>query len=72
MGKMKQNAEPATETKRSNLPTHGVYVVEGEGDNAFWTKVGAAWSHADGQGFNITMTAVPLTGRLVLRARKEG
>lgn len=71
MSKVK-NAEAATETKRSNLPTHGVYVVEGEGENAYWTKVGAAWSHQDGQGFNITMTAVPLTGRLVLRARKEG
>lgn len=63
--------ETATETKR-NLPTHGVYVIEGEGSDAFWAKVGAAWSHADGQGFNITMTAVPLSGRLVLRARKEG
>lgn len=67
----KKNAETATETKR-NLPTHGVYVVEGEGENAYWTKVGAAWAHADNAGFNISLTAVPLAGRLVLRARKEG
>lgn len=66
-----KTSETATE-KRSKLPTHDALVVEGEGDSAFWTKVGAAWAHNDGQGFNINLTAVPLTGRLVLRARKEG
>jgi hypothetical protein len=54
-----------------NLPSHGVFVIEGEGDKAFWTKVGCAWQHQDGNGFNITLNAVPLTGRLVLRSRKE-
>ena len=54
-----------------NLPSHGVFVIEGEGEKAFWTKVGCAWQHQDGNGFNITLSAVPLTGRLVLRSRKE-
>lgn len=54
-----------------NHPSHGVYVVEGEGENAFWSKVGAAWPHQDGQGFNVTLSALPLTGRLVIRTRKE-
>ena len=52
-----------------NAPSHGVYVVEGEGDRAFWTKVGAAWPHQDGNGFNVTLAAVPLSGRLVIRIR---
>jgi hypothetical protein len=43
-----------TQNRKSNRPTHAVYVAEGEGDNAFWTKIGAAWSHDDGDGFNIT------------------
>lgn len=66
MAKANQNTAP-----KSNAPTHGVFVVEGEGEKAFWTKVGAAWAHGDGEGFNITLSAVPLNGRLVLRTRKE-
>lgn len=54
-----------------NLPSHGIYVVEGEGDKAHWTKVGCVWTHADGEGFNISLSAVPLSGRLVARAKKE-
>lgn len=66
-------SKPAAQQQESvkNLPTHNVYVIEGEGETAFWTKVGAAWKHSDGDGFNISLTAVPLTGRLVLRTRKE-
>jgi hypothetical protein len=54
----------------TSRPTHNVYVVEGEGENAFWTKVGAAWQHADGEGLNLTLTALPLNGRLVIRVPK--
>ncbi|MBK5956696.1 hypothetical protein CCR97_00390 [Rhodoplanes elegans] len=60
---------------RNKRPSHAVYVVEGEGESAYWTKVGAAWEHDDGDGFNIALTAVPLTGRLVVRkpkAEREG
>lgn len=56
--------------KRNQKPTHTVYVVEGEGDKAFWTKLGAAWAHEDGQGYNISLTAMPLNGRLVVRTAK--
>lgn len=54
-----------------NTPSHGVYVVEGEGEKAFWTKVGCAWQHQDGNGFNVTLSALPISGRLVIRAKKE-
>lgn len=54
----------------SNRPSHAVYVVEGEGENAFWTKIGAAWMHEDGEGYNIQLTAMPLSGRLVVRKPK--
>lgn len=56
---------------KSNRPTHAVYVIEGEGESAFWTKVGAAWSHDDNEGLSILFTAVPLNGRLVLRPLKD-
>jgi hypothetical protein len=51
--------------------SHGVFVVEGEGEKAFWVKVGAAWPHSDGNGYNVTLTALPINGRLVIRNRKE-
>lgn len=67
----KSNTAPAQQETRNSKPTHGVYVIEGEGERAFWTKLGAAWAHNDGEGFNIQLSAVPLTGRLVLRTMKE-
>lgn len=28
--------------KQKDLRPHGAFVVDGKGDNAFWTKIGAA------------------------------
>jgi len=55
------------ERSQAKRTSHSVYVVEGQGDSAFWTRVGAAWQHDDGNGFNLTLTAVPMSGRLVVR-----
>jgi hypothetical protein len=56
---------------QKSRPTHTVYIVEGEGDSAYWTKIGAAWAHEDGEGYNISLTALPLNGRLVVRTAKS-
>ena len=56
--------------EKKNQTPHAVYVVEGEGDKAFWTKIGAAWEHQDGKGFNIQLSCMPLNGRLVVREPK--
>ena len=50
-----------------NRPSHKAFVVEGEGEKAFWTRVGSAWPNSDGKGFNITLSALPVNGRIVLR-----
>lgn len=56
----------------NNKPTHAVYVVQGEGDKAFWTRIGSAWPFKDGKpGFNIQLVAAPLDGRLVLSEIRE-
>ena len=55
-------------------PTHKVFTVrdsEEEGGKAFWTRLGTAWAHKDGKGFNIALDALPLNGRLVLREFTE-
>jgi hypothetical protein len=39
---------------QSKKPTHDVFIVEDYGsDKSFWTKIGAAWLHGDGEGFNL-------------------
>jgi hypothetical protein len=48
-------------------PTHRLYRVVGNGDDASWTPIGAAWPHADNMGFSVACDAIPLTGRLVMR-----
>ncbi len=64
----------ANETSGSKVPSHVVYHVrEIEGrDKSFWTRIGSAWAHADGQGFNVQLEGlVPLDGRLTLRVATE-
>jgi hypothetical protein len=59
---MKQN--------QSKGPSFEAFVVEGEGDKTFWTKIGAAWPHDDGDGYNLNLIALPTNGRLVIRKPK--
>ena len=59
----------------SRKPTHRLYRVLGDGPDAIWTPIGAAWPNKDGMGFNLSCDAIPLSGRLVLRfitERSEG
>jgi hypothetical protein len=32
-----------------------------------WTRIGVAFPHKDDEGFNVTLTALPLDGKLVIR-----
>lgn len=43
----------------------------GDGAKSVWVRIGAAWDHGDGQGFEVRMDAMPLDGRLVLRTVPE-
>ena len=65
MEKLKDQSQPAS----SNLPSHEVYLVRKglkKDDNGFWNRIGAAWPHKDGRGFNVT-----LDGDIVIRERKH-
>ena len=63
----------ANQQNTNRKPTHDILHVRGEGDKAFWTKIGAAWVHEDGQGLNLSLDFVPAdaNGRLVIRIRKD-
>jgi hypothetical protein len=50
------------------------YEVEGQ-KKSDWTRLGVAFPHADGNGFNVLLTAFPLDGKMVLRlheSKEEG
>lgn len=52
------------------------YVVENYQDNggaekATWMRIGVAFPHKDGKGFNIKLRATPVDGELVLRLHES-
>jgi len=64
----KLNLQP---TLAGRKPTHRLYRVVGDGKAAIWTPLGAAWPNKDGQDFSLQCDAIPLQGRLILRAITE-
>jgi len=66
------STENQTTKKNGNAPTYIAYQVrDREGEKGFFTRIGAAWIHKDGKGFNIQLEAVPLDGKVVLRSPLE-
>jgi len=63
------------QTQTTNLPTHEAFIVENyksEGkEKSFWTKIGSAWQHQDGNGFNLQLKAYPIDGKITIRKRGE-
>ena len=53
-------------------PSLIAYAVNGEGQQAFWTRIGSAWAHKSGEGLNIDLSALPVNGRIVLMPLKAG
>lgn len=60
-----------TEQKQINRPTHIIWQVIGEGEEAFWNRLGAGWANSDGQGISLRFDAYPVVGRTVIRVNKE-
>ena len=61
-----------TRSSVSKSPTHAAYHVrDRKGGEAIWTRIGNAWQHADGKGFNVQIETVPLDGRISLRSPSE-
>ncbi len=46
-------------------------VTDSSQDESYWDRIGAAWYHADGEGINIKLSAIPLTGQITLRKPKN-
>lgn len=66
---MTTTEQPSTVT--ANAPTHLAYQVRDGKDKGFWTRIGVAWQHRDGKGFNVLLECTPLDGRITLRVAAE-
>lgn len=64
------DTNPTTATAKA--PTHVAYHVrDADSGKSFWTRIGSAWPHADGKGFNIQVETLPLDGRITLRVPSD-
>ncbi len=52
-------------------PTHIAYHVRENGNQSYWTRIGAAWEHKDGKGFSLQIETIPLDGKIALRIATE-
>lgn len=64
---------PEASTGTSKTPSHTAYHVRDRGGDrkGVWTRIGGAWPHADGNGFNVQIDTVPLDGRITLRVASD-
>ncbi|WP_066769265.1 hypothetical protein [Sphingobium sp. CCH11-B1] len=58
-------------TNQNRQPTHRLYTVKGDNDQARWLEIGAAWPNKDNQGFTLQFDALPTDGRVVMREIAE-
>lgn len=59
------NAKP-----RYDVLVADAYQTSGGEEKVNWIRVGAAFPHGDGEGFQIKLAAIPVTGELVVRLHK--
>lgn len=52
-------------------PSHRLYLVTNKGASSSWREIGAAWPNKDGLGYSLSCAAMPLEGRIVMRAITE-
>lgn len=66
----RRNSETKPEPKS---PLYHAYTVRDakEGQKGFWTRIGAFFAHDDGEGGTLLLEALPIDGRVVLRAPKS-
>jgi len=72
---MARKNETAEQAESNKGPDYIAYHVrEGEKGKRYWTRLGAAFAHKDGEGINIQLDVLPVggfDGRLVLRVPRE-
>jgi hypothetical protein len=69
-GRFQRRSVKKTAETKKRKPTHGIYNVTGDGEEARWNKIGAAWTHRNSKGFSLSLEYLHhlAGGRLVIRA----
>ena len=68
MTRQTQTQETQTSPK---APDFIAWQVERRDEKSYWTRIGAAWDHKDGNGTTLQLDALPVDGRIVLRRPLE-
>ena len=64
-----QTNNPSSENKAPQLIA---YHVTERGEKSYWSRIGAAWAHKDGQGFNLELDLIPAQGgKITLRTPND-
>lgn len=62
----KKTTKPASDVTRFTAYTVREYERNGQPDSD-WMRIGVAFPHEDGKGFNLTLHALPVDGKVVMR-----
>lgn len=71
---MTKNAAKAEQQEAAKGPDFiAFHVRDGEDKGkSYWTRIGAAWKHKDGEGLNLQLDLVPVAGgKIILRFPKD-
>ncbi len=61
-----------TQNESGNKPNYIAYnVQETKQGKPVFNRVGAAWQHKDGQGYDIQLDSMPVNGRVTLRELRD-
>jgi len=67
---MSDEQEAATPAPKP--PSHVAYQVSrGKDGQSYFNRIGAAFEHKDGAGFDIRLSATPVDGRITLRTAED-
>jgi hypothetical protein len=58
-------------TNETRGPAMIAWHIRKAGEKSYWDRVGAAFAHKDGEGFDLVLDATPVDGRVTLRAPSE-
>ncbi|GJL98745.1 MAG: hypothetical protein DHS20C07_04250 [Methyloligella sp.] len=68
----KRDASNNERQPKSKGPSHIAFQVqEGEEGKSYFNRIGSAFPHKDGEGYNVVLNSTPVDGRVTLRTPKE-
>lgn len=71
MANGKHNTKNAPK-REATPPALIAWHIAERGEKSFWTRIGAAWNHEDGEGMTLQLDLIPAAGgRIILRTPKQ-